>query len=188
MHMAMVCSDDPVKSADELKLDGAGRYATLHGQAVAATYAQFCSLINVKELPDSTDVDVTTDVPTLLLSGNLDVATPTFHSQEVADALPNATMVVFPGRTHVQIAGANLCAGEIMTQFVLEPTAKLDTSCVAEAPVVGFGLPDGTSSDLMPKFCNESLAISAAYARVSHRSRPERRDEICTAANPTSSC
>ncbi len=100
----------------------------------------------MQELPDSTDVDVTTDVPTLLLSGDLDVATPTFRSQEVADALPNATMVVFPGRTHVQIAGVNLCAGQMMTQFVLDPTAPLDTSCVAEAPVVGFVLPDGTSS------------------------------------------
>ena len=59
----------------------------------------------------------------LLLSGDLDVATPTFRSQEVADALPNATLVVFPGRTHVQIAGANICAGQIMTQFVLDPTA-----------------------------------------------------------------
>ncbi|WP_129671858.1 alpha/beta fold hydrolase [Candidatus Chloroploca sp. Khr17] len=146
MHMAMVCSDDPVKSADELKLDGTGRYASLFGQTVADQYVQFCSLINVKELPDSTDIPVTTDVPTLLLSGDLDVATPTFRSQEVADALPDATLVVFPGRTHVQIAGANLCAGQVMTQFVLDPTATLDTSCLAEAPVVGFVLPDGSSS------------------------------------------
>jgi CubicO group peptidase (beta-lactamase class C family)/pimeloyl-ACP methyl ester carboxylesterase len=146
MHMAMVCSDDPVKSVDEVRLDGAGRYATLFGQGGAAGYVQYCSLIAVRELPDSTDVDVTTDVPTLLLSGDLDVATPTFRSQEVADALPNASLVVFPGRTHVQIAGVNLCAGQIMTQFVLDPTAPLDTSCVAEALIVGFVLPDGTFS------------------------------------------
>jgi pimeloyl-ACP methyl ester carboxylesterase len=146
MHVAMVCSDDPVKSADEVKLDGAGRYATLFGQANAEEYVQLCSLNGVQELPDSTDVDVTTDVPVLLLSGSLDVATPTFRSQEVADALPDATLVVFPGRTHVQIAGANLCAGQIMTQFVLDPTATLDTSCLEDAPVVGFVLPDGSSS------------------------------------------
>jgi pimeloyl-ACP methyl ester carboxylesterase len=146
MHMAMVCSDDPVKSADELNLDGTGRYATLFGQGVADEYVQLCSLINVKELPDSTDIPVTTDVPTLLLSGDLDVATPTFRSQEVADALPNAALVVFPGRTHVQIAGANQCASQVMTQFVLDPTAPLDTSCLTDAPVVGFALPDGSSS------------------------------------------
>ena len=38
MHMAMVCSDDPVKSVDEVKLEGAGRYATLFGQAGAEEY------------------------------------------------------------------------------------------------------------------------------------------------------
>ena len=38
MHMAMVCSDDPVKSVDEVNLDGVGRYATLFGQAGAAEY------------------------------------------------------------------------------------------------------------------------------------------------------
>ena len=146
MHLAMVCSDDPVHSADEVILDGVGAYATLHGQSVGEFYAQLCPLINVAELPDSTDVDVTTDVPTLLLTGDLDVATPTFRSQIVADALPNATLVTFPGTTHVQIGGINLCAAQVMTQFVLDPTAELDTSCVEESPLLGFVLPDGSMS------------------------------------------
>ena len=146
MHMAMVCSDDPVNSVDDVKLDGVGRYATLFGQAGAEEYAAFCAAIGVASLPDDTDVDVTTDVPALLLGGDLDVATPTFRSREVADGLPHATLIVFPGRTHVQIAGVNLCAGQIMTQFVLDPTASLDTSCTAESPLLGFVLPDGSMS------------------------------------------
>ena len=85
-----------------------------------------------------------------MLSGSLDVATPAFRSQEVADALPNARLVVFLGRTHVQIAGVNLCASQVMTQFVLDPTAPLEIGCVAEAPVVGFVLPDGSSSKEAP--------------------------------------
>ena len=49
MHMAMVCSDDPAKSVDEVKLDGAGRYATLFGQAGGAdSTSELCSLIDVK--------------------------------------------------------------------------------------------------------------------------------------------
>lgn len=146
MHMAMVCSDDPVKSMDEVKLDGVGRYAARFGQAQGEEYVQLCALIDVAELPDATDGDVTTDVPALLLGGDLDVATPTFRSQEVVDALPNAAFVVFPGRTHVQIAGVNICAAQVMTQFVLDPTAPLDTSCIAESPLLGFVLPDGTMS------------------------------------------
>ena len=146
MHLAMVCSDDPVPSADEVILDAVGAYAGLHGQSLGEFYAQLCPLINVEELPDATDVDVTTDVPTLLLTGDLDVATPTFRSQIVADALPNATLITFPGTTHVQIGGINLCAAQVMTQFVLDPPAALDTSCVAESPLLGFVLPDGSMS------------------------------------------
>lgn len=33
-----------------------------------------------------------------------------------------------------------------MTQFVLDPTASLDTSCTAESPLLGFVLPDGSMS------------------------------------------
>lgn len=98
------------------------------------------------ELPDSTDVNLTVGVPTLLLTGNLDVATPTFRSRIVADALPNATLIEFPGRTHVQIAAVNLCAARVMTQFVLDPAAPLDTSCTEESPLLGFVLSDGSMS------------------------------------------
>jgi pimeloyl-ACP methyl ester carboxylesterase len=146
MHFAMVCSDDPVHSVDDVNTDGVGEYAALFGIGTAEEYVALCSLIDVQELPDSTDVNVTVDIPTLLLSGSLDVQTPTFRSLVVADALPNGSMLVFPGQTHVQIASINTCAMKIMTQFVLDPTAALDTSCMDDDPALGFVLPDGSSS------------------------------------------
>jgi hypothetical protein len=33
-----------------------------------------------------------------------------------------------------------------MVQFVLDPTASLDTSCIETSPLPGFVLPDGTMS------------------------------------------
>lgn len=146
MHFAMVCSDDPAKSVDNVVLNGVSKYAANFGKAAAKQYVSLCSLLHVRELPDDTDVNVTVDVPTLLLSGKLDVQTPAFRSQQVADALPHATHIIFPGRTHVQIAGVNICAAQVATQFILNPTAPLDTSCVAQAPLLGFVLPDGTMS------------------------------------------
>jgi pimeloyl-ACP methyl ester carboxylesterase/heat shock protein HslJ len=38
MHLAVVCSDDPVKSLDDIILDGAGEYARLHAQSAAELY------------------------------------------------------------------------------------------------------------------------------------------------------
>jgi pimeloyl-ACP methyl ester carboxylesterase len=147
MHLAVVCSDDPVRSVDELVLDGVrSRYAVLLAQSFAKEYAGLCATIAVPELPATTDVDVTTDVPTLILSGGLDAATPTFRSEVVAKSLPRATMVVFPDGTHVQLGAINLCAARIMTAFVRDPNAPLPLDCVKESRFPGFVLPDGTMS------------------------------------------
>lgn len=147
MHYAVVCSDDPVESIGDLIVDETvSEFARQYGESIAQEYAIACDALNVQQLPDSTDEDVTVDIPTLILAGSLDVSTPAYRSQIVADALPSETFVVIPGRTHIQIDGANSCAGRIMTQFVLDPTASLDTSCAEEYTPFPFILPDGTAS------------------------------------------
>lgn len=147
MHYAVVCSDDPVTSIEDLIVDDTiGEYARQIGEVTAQEYVIACDVLNVQLLPDATDENVTVDIPTLILAGSLDVNTPAYRSQILADALPNDTFVVFPGRTHVQIDGANEGAGQIMTQFVLNPTAPLDLSCADESSPYPFLLPDGSSS------------------------------------------
>ncbi len=92
MHLAVVCSDDPVRAVDELIVGGLrSRYALLLGQLLAQDMVGLCATIRVPELPAVTDVDVTTDVPTLILSGGLDAATPTFRSEVGAGSLPRAS-------------------------------------------------------------------------------------------------
>jgi D-alanyl-D-alanine carboxypeptidase len=148
MHLAVVCSDDRVRSADDIILDGASEWAIDVARAEAATYVAFCPLLNVTELPEGTDENVSADIPTLLLSGGLDVATPPLHSQLIADALPNATHVIFPTHTHDQVGGLHQCVKEVYTQFIADPSAALDTSCVEarDPKYVGFSLPDGSTS------------------------------------------
>jgi pimeloyl-ACP methyl ester carboxylesterase len=145
MHMAVVCSDDPVRSVDELVLDGASRYATVMGMGMgmAREYVRYCNSIAVPSLPDSTDVNVASTIPTLILSGGLDAQTPTFRSEIVARTLPNARLVVFPDTTHVQMGAINLCAGKIMAAFVRNPKGALSLACVRESRFPGFVLPEG---------------------------------------------
>jgi pimeloyl-ACP methyl ester carboxylesterase len=147
MHYAVVCSDDPVRSEGELVLRGVrSRYPILFGQSVAREYVRACRTIGVSALPDSTDVDVTTAVPTLILSGGLDAQTPTFRSEVVARSLPNARLVVFPDGTHVQVGAINRCAMQIIVAFVADPAKPLPLDCVDKSPFPGFLLPDGTTS------------------------------------------
>lgn len=148
MHMAVVCSDDPVTSPDDLIIDpDASTYARVYGQSVLEEYLEFCAAAKVPSLPDETDVDVATDVPTLILAGDLDARTPVIRSELVAATLPRATIVEFPQGTHVQLGEVNQCAGQILQAFLTEPNAKLDTGCIAEMPRRGFVLPDGTMSN-----------------------------------------
>lgn len=143
MHAAVVCSDDPVRSADDMIVpEKASRYAKVFGKAVLDEYLTYCNAVNVPPLPDETDVDPVVGVPTLLLSGWLDVRTPTARSLEVTKALPHATLVTFWEGTHVQLAEVNICAANIVRDFVADPSSEIDTSCVDEIPERGFVLPD----------------------------------------------
>lgn len=147
MHMAVVCSDDPVVSADDLKIDpGARRYTVACGRSVLEEYLEFCRAVDAPPLPDGTDVDVTTDVPTLVLAGRLDARTPASRSEIVARALPHATLVTFPEGTHVQLGEINLCAGTIVEAFLAGPKGAPDTRCILDMPRRGFVLPDGATS------------------------------------------
>lgn len=147
MHMTVVCSDDPVTSTDDLIVDAdASAYARAYGQAVLEEYLEFCRAVDVPSLPDETDVDVTTDVPTLILAGEMDARTPVLRSELVADTLPRAAIVEFPEGTHVQLGEINQCAGEILRAFLDDPEAAPDTGCISEMPRRGFVLPDGTIS------------------------------------------
>ncbi|MEX5728707.1 pimeloyl-ACP methyl ester carboxylesterase [Rhodovulum iodosum] len=147
MHMAVVCSDDPVTSADDMIIEpDASAYARAYGAAVLEEYVEFCRAVDVPSLPDDTDVDVTTDVPTLILAGDLDARTPVIRSELVAETLPRATIVEFPQGTHVQLGEINQCAGKILRAFLDDPDATPDTGCIADMPRRGFVLPDGTIS------------------------------------------
>jgi pimeloyl-ACP methyl ester carboxylesterase len=147
MHMAVVCSDDPVTQPSDLIVEpDASVYARAYGASALEEYLEFCAAVDVPPLPDSTDIDVTTDVPTLILAGALDARTPAIRSELVAETLPRATIVVFPEGTHVQLGEVNLCAGEILQAFLADPDAVPDMSCIEGMPRRGFVLPDGTMS------------------------------------------
>ena len=143
MHVAVVCSDDPVRSAQDMIVpETASRYARVFGRMVLEEYLMYCAAVDVPELPASTDVDPVSDVPALVLSGWRDVRTPTARSLAVARALADATRVTFWEGTHVQLGEVNLCAAQIVGAFVNNPTAEIDASCVDEIPRRGFVLPD----------------------------------------------
>lgn len=146
MYMAVVCSDDPVRSPAEVIREGAGKLPLLFADTVAQELIRMCETAKVPSLPDTTDINVESDIPTLILSGRLDAQTPTFRSQEVAKTLRNAQLVVFPDGTHVQVGAVNTCAMKIIAQFLNNPKGEVAIDCLRDHRLPGFVLPDGTIS------------------------------------------
>ena len=136
MHLAMVCSDDPPQAEISFDQSDESSFASAAEQTSAIWYADGCAAVDVEPLGPDSDIDVTADIPTLLFSGGFDVRTPPFRNQEVADNLPNARVVTFEYGEHIQYIKNAECVGEIMHEFVSDPSAldSIDTSCTEGQP------------------------------------------------------
>ncbi len=115
---------------------------------------------------------VTSPVPALVVSGEYDPITPPSYGDLAAATLSNSTVLSFPGVGHGAVFSSD-CALNIAEQFLSDPTAKLDTRCIASmsepafqiagaAPVAvelePFTSPDGSYTTLKPVGWTEVMA------------------------------
>lgn len=82
---------------------------------------------------------VTLNVPVLVVSGALDVATPPQDGERVARHLPRARHVIFPNQGHDWSNPG--CGSALIAQFIASPGADLDTTCVATTERPPFAVP-----------------------------------------------
>ena len=74
-------------------------------------------------------------MPVIVLAGAFDPITPPDGSRRVAEAL-GLELIVLPDAGHGGIGVT--CGDEIWDQFLLDPTAEVDTTCVDETPPLDF--------------------------------------------------
>lgn len=80
---------------------------------------------------------VTADIPTLILSGNLDPVTPPSNGEHSARSLPNNHHIVVENASHT--VAMSTCASDIINEFLttLQPK-ELDESCLDNMPNESF--------------------------------------------------
>ncbi|MBZ0296702.1 MAG: alpha/beta hydrolase [Anaerolineae bacterium] len=86
---------------------------------------------------------VESDIPTLIYSGAFDPITPVSSGDSAASGLFNGLHVVFPTAGHgisFTDNAAGTCAKQIMQDFLIDPWAELDTTCVDETGSLEFYL------------------------------------------------
>jgi pimeloyl-ACP methyl ester carboxylesterase len=90
-----------------------------------------CSDFGVPAAPKGFNDPVRSDIPTLVLGDEYDPVTPPEQSKHAADSLSRSTFVKFPGLGHGAVFAAPECPEILFRAFLADPTAPLDTSCVA---------------------------------------------------------
>lgn len=99
-----------------------------------------------------------TDRPSLVLAGGLDPTTPVAYGERAARASSHSTFVVWPTAGHGVSAGPDAhCAQAIISQFLTDPAAAPDTTCVAATTQRAFLAPGDLAVEVAP-------AASAASA------------------------
>ena len=121
--------------------DGPGDELSRLAEAVAgAPLAPLCEEWERPPAPAAAAEPVTSDIPTLLLSGRFDPITPPEFAADVAQHLGRATEVTQDGRGH-GIWFGNDCIARIVQSFAADPARTLDVGCASEGVPVEWARP-----------------------------------------------
>ncbi len=126
-QMSVLCAEDyPRISQQEIASEAEKGFV---GSAFIDVFANACSVWPQAPLPEIYSQDLSSQVPTLILSGAIDPITPARWGDRMAELLTNSLHLVAPNTGH-NVAPFG-CAPELMAQFVSEASvANLDSSCL----------------------------------------------------------
>lgn len=124
MQWSVVCAED----ADRYRPDPADA-GTVLGAEMAPTLFAACGAWPRGERPADFNRPLRSDVPALLLSGEMDPVTPPAYGERVLKGLRNGRHLVLRGQGH-NVGGVG-CAPKLVGQFIESLDAKaLDASCL----------------------------------------------------------
>jgi pimeloyl-ACP methyl ester carboxylesterase len=163
MFLSVVCHDEVyTTTAEELQADNA-QVEVLDAWALQIAFGSGETLVQVCNDWGALAADplegepVVSDVPTLLLSGQFDPATPSYWADIAAENLSNSFSYVFPGKGHAESI-SDACMGSVVVAFINDTSTAPDASCIDEMQVVF----SGTSADV----ASETLDIELEETTV----------------------
>src|SRR5262245_42968478 len=142
MNTSVICSEEipRIRPAD-IKRESAGAFLT---GSVVQTRIDLCREWPRGRAPANYFEPVKSNIPVLLISGELDPATPFEWGDEAARHLPNSLHIIQPGVAHGPFTS---CAQSVMNRFVeAGTTTGLDATCVKELKRPAFLTPPQSHS------------------------------------------
>jgi pimeloyl-ACP methyl ester carboxylesterase len=124
LQLSVMCAED----APWMRVDPADVGTILGMEFVEYTLAQ-CAVWPRGAMPQDFHDAVQSDLPVLLLSGELDPVTPPRYAEDVQRTLPNSRHFVFRGQGH-SVMGVG-CGPRLVAEFIAAADAKaLDGDCL----------------------------------------------------------
>lgn len=126
MFYAVTCTEDaPLISPDEAAQQSEG---SIFGDRTLE-FADSCAAWPKGDVSPEFRAAVVSDVPVLILSGEVDPITPPLHAEKVAASLTNELHLIFAGMGHGNLA--NRCTTNLFRDFIESASVEgLDTACV----------------------------------------------------------
>ena len=124
LNFAVGCSEDWPDWPENID-----QSTTLLGDSLTEVYREICNWWPAGDVPEGFHQPFQSDVPMLLLSGELDPVTPPSYGDEALSDYDNARHLVAKGRGHIVLT--NSCISRIATRFVRDASNEnLDTECM----------------------------------------------------------
>ena len=134
-QMTILCAEDyPRMSGQEIAAEAGNGFVA---DAFVEVFLNGCSVWPQAPLPEIYSQDLSSEVPTLILSGEIDPVTPPRWGNRTAEVMTNSLHLVAPNTGH-NVAPVG-CAPDLMAQFVNEGTVdNIDGSCLNEVSRPSF--------------------------------------------------
>ena len=149
-NLSIECAEEyPFESVDEMTAAyGADPLAEHLRPDDPADETADCGIWGVPALSDVETQPVTSAIPTILMVGGYDPIAPLAWSEAAAVGLSDSRIYVFPTMSHGSVwqSWVDGCPASIAQQFLTDPTAEPDASCISAMAPTDFL----TTSDIRP--------------------------------------
>jgi pimeloyl-ACP methyl ester carboxylesterase len=139
MHLAVQCSGEAPFTSREAVEESLKSHPDLRNyfEREAELVRRTCPLWAPYEPDARENQAVRSDIPTLVLAGELDPVTPPEWGQKVHESLENSYFYTFPGMGH-GVALSTSCSFEITRDFLNDPGDEPDSTCIDKMNGIEF--------------------------------------------------
>lgn len=141
MYYSLLCAEDADFDPEQVILDEVRPELARYEVENALSFLKICRDWKVNQLGETADEPVSSDIPTLILSGAFDPITPPDFANTAALTLSQSYSYVFPNTGH-GAAMTGECPDRIILEFLENPHQKPSTTCVSELKPPEFFTPD----------------------------------------------